>query len=90
MAEASTRNIEQEVLRAIAERGVGTVAQRIGLDDSSVSRIISGQQGIKLEHLEPFLRSLGMRIITTEAEIVAMPADELEALRVLAMKGLSK
>lgn len=86
---ATSSNLESLVLRKLAHVKNSTVAQAIGHDDGHISRIASGERGVKLPEMEQFFQSLGLRLIECDGLTVSLPANELEALRILARKALS-
>ena len=53
------------MLRKLAHVKNSTVAQAIGHDDGHISRIASGERGVKLPEMEQFFQSLGLRLIGT-------------------------
>jgi len=76
------------ILRQLAGVKNTTVATAIGHDDGHVSRIASGERGLRINELEAFMKSLGLRVIQCDGEIVSLPKAEHEALKTLARKGL--
>ena len=85
---ATTSKTESLVLRRLAGVKNVVVAQAIKHDEGHVSRIASGERGLRLGELEAFLKALGLRIIECDGQVVTLPAEEHEALRVLARKAL--
>jgi len=81
--------IESIILRKIASAKNISVAQSIGHDESFVSRLASGERGIKLCELEGLFNALGLKLIECNGDVVSMPKEEAEALRVLARKTLT-
>lgn len=62
--------LESALLRAVASSGQEAVAQAIGKDVSTVSRIFAGESGVRLGDLDAFLRVLGYRAVpATQATI---------------------
>jgi len=55
--------LESALLRAVASSGQESVAQAIGKDISTVSRIFAGDSGVRICDLEEFLRVLGYRAV---------------------------
>lgn len=74
----------QAILRAIATVKNQAVADAIGRDDSTVSRIVSGESGVKLDVLQPFLACLGLKVVPFGH--ICIDAEEWEATRVMARK----
>lgn len=85
---ANTSNLESLILRRVASVKNSTVAQAIGHDDGHVSRICSGERGLKLIELQAFLDSLGLKVIECEGETVTIPAKTYESLRHLVKESL--
>lgn len=81
-------NLHAEILRRAAGVKNSTIAAAIGHDDAYVSRIHSGERGVKIHELEAYFAALGMKVIACDGDVVSMPAEEAQALRVLARKGL--
>ena len=82
------RNLHAEILRRAAAVKNTTIAAAIGHDDGHVSRIHSGERGLKLEELEVYLGALGLKVIACDGDLMSLPAEEVRALRVLARKAL--
>lgn len=85
---ASSSTLHSLVLRKVAGVKNLTVAQAIGHDEGHVSRICSGERGLKLHELEAFLTSLGLKVIECEGALVTMPAEKFQALQYLAREAL--
>jgi hypothetical protein len=83
-----TRNLQSEILRRAAGIKNSAIASAIGHDDGHVSRIHSGERGLRIEELEGYLSALGLKVIACDGDVVSLPAEELKALRVLARKAL--
>lgn len=86
---ATTSSIEGLVLRRLAGVKNATVAAAIKHDEGHVSRIASGERGLRLAELGPFLAALGLRVIECDGQVVSLPAEEHAALKLLARKALS-
>ncbi len=80
---------ESMLLRKVAEVSQNTVAEAIGRDNSTVSRIFSHQTGIHIDELEDFLRAMNLTIIECPGETITISHDEYQALKFLASKGLA-
>ena len=78
---------EAEILRRLARETQAAVANAAGMDPSVVSRVASGNMGIKLCQLSEFLAALGLRVVDDATHEI--DPDELAALRVLAARYLS-
>ena len=63
------------MLRKLAHVKNSTVAQAIGHDDGHISRIASGERGVKLPEMEQFFQSLGLRLIECDGLTVSLPSD---------------
>lgn len=85
---ATPSTVESLVLRRLAGVKNATVAAAIRHDEGHVSRIASGERGLRLCELEPFLAALGLRVIECDGPVASLPADELAAVRLLARKAL--
>lgn len=87
---ASSSTLESRILRSVAGGKLDTVGAAIKKDGSHVSRIISGERGLRLCELEPFFKSIGMRVIDCDGQVVSLPAQEVASLRYLARKGIGE
>lgn len=47
---------------------------------------MKGERGIRLHQLEPFFKSLGLRVIECDGPVATIPAEELAAIKTLAGK----
>lgn len=86
---ATPSNLESLVLRRLAGVKNLSVAQAISHDEAHVSRIASGERGLRLHELEPFFNALGLRLIECDGAVVSLPAEEVASMRYLARKALS-
>lgn len=84
---ASARKLVQVVLQKLAKAKNQTVAEAIGKDESTVSRIVSGEVGIKLNDLQPFLGSLGLKVVG--ADQVCIDRAIYESYKTLATAALT-
>lgn len=82
-------NLNSEILQAIANVKNEVVGSAVGHDATFVSKFTAGDRGLKITELESFFSVLGMKVIKCEGEVVSIPKAEHEALKLLAMKGLS-
>lgn len=87
--QATASNVESLVLRKLAGVKNATVAHAIRHDEGHVSRIASGERGLRLAELGPFMAALGLRVIECDGAVESMPAEEAAALRTLARKALA-
>jgi hypothetical protein len=83
---ASHSTLHGLVLQRIAGVKNLTIAAAIGHDEGHVSRITSGERGLRINELEPFFKSLGLRVIECEGPVATIPAEELAAIKTLAGK----
>lgn len=79
---------ESDLLRRIAMTHQNVIAERTGMSDSQVNRIVSGQSGLTLGKVVPFLHAIGYEVIEREGDRVNVPRDEYDAMRTLARKAL--
>jgi len=85
---ARPSNLHSLLLHRIASVKNLAIAQAINHDEGHVSRITSGDRGLRIGEIEGFLSSLGLRVIECSGPVASIPADELAALKLLARKGL--
>lgn len=83
-----TDPLQTLILRRLAAVKNDAVAQAIGHDESHVSRIGTGERGVRLAELGAFLGALGLKVIEVGGDSVTLPAEKLRALKVLARDGL--
>jgi hypothetical protein len=83
-----TRKLSQVLMQRLAAVKNTTVAQAIRKDESTVSRIVSGETGIKLDDLQAFLDSLGYKVV--DKNRVCVDAEEFRSYRLLATKYLAQ
>lgn len=95
MAESSTQstakgcNLHSKILQRVATVKNIAISQAINHDEGHVSHITSGTRGLRINELEGFFNSIGMKVVECDGLVVSVPADELAALKLLARKGLS-
>lgn len=77
----------QDILQRHARVKNSTIAEAIGVDESTVSRVASGQAGVKLTDLQAYLRALGLKIV--DAGRVCVDRDVYESYKTLATKALT-
>jgi len=80
-ARLQSRTFETEALRRVAAVQYDAIADALGCDKSTVSRMF-GERGIKLAELPLLLDALGWKIVNKDQHCV--PLDEFEAYRTLA------
>lgn len=88
MSKPITNRTHQLLLQQVAEKSQTAVANAIGRDVSTVSRFFLGQGGVHIDELEDLMNSLGLKIIECEGDIVSLPREHFEALRVIAKRGI--
>lgn len=82
------RNLLQLLMRRIAAVKNQTLSVAIGRDESTVSRIVSGETGIRLTELQAFLDALGVKVV--DANQYCVPRDLWEAYRVIAARSFEQ
>lgn len=87
---ATPSRLSSEIMRRAAGVKNTVIGAAIGHDDGHVSRILSGERGLRLDELEPFFLSLGLYVIESDGEMVQVSADKLAALKLLAREALAK
>lgn len=85
---ASARKLLQVILQRVAAVKNEAVAQAIGKDESTVSRIVSGESGIRLEALHPFLAALGLKVV--DAKRICIDVEKYNAMLVLAQRAMAQ
>ena len=75
------RKNEKVILSSLADTGQAVVATAIGVNESTVSRMKSGD----IEQFSRFLAACGLKVVPVDMR--CYPADEIEALRVLARRS---
>lgn len=83
-----TNPVQSLVLRRLASVQYEEVARRLGRDVPHVSRIASGERGIRIDELDALFDALGISAGEVGGDAVTLPAEEVRAMRVLARKGL--
>ena len=84
--DASASNFVCELMRRIRNVKYPSIAEALNCDESRVSRLVSGEVGLKLAELERFLESLGFKAVPKDAVVVA--EEELKALKYFARKWM--
>jgi len=89
---ADARTVETVLLRALADYGQLEVARAAGISDTRLSRFKNAAAdggGLQLPEVAAVIAALGLSIVDSRpSDMVAMPAAEADALRVLARKAL--
>lgn len=85
---AAARTFVQDIMQRLARVKSETVAQAIGKDASTVSRVASGELGVKLADLQPFLRALDLKVV--DVGRVCVDREVYESYKTLATKALTE
>lgn len=85
---ASARKLLQVILQRVATVKNSTVGDAIGKDESTVSRIVSGESGVRLEVLHPFLAALGLKVV--DAGRICIDVEKYNAMLVLAKRAIAQ
>lgn len=84
---AEAREIETTILRALAERGQGAIADAVGVSETRLSRWknhAEGAGGLDLEETSRVIAMLGLRLVpVTAGTTINVNADAWHALHVL-------
>lgn len=80
--------VKDLIMRRLASAKNVDIGRAIGHDESHVSRIMSGERGVRISEMDAFFRSLGLHVVELGGDAVTLPAEEVRAMRVLARKGL--
>lgn len=80
---ASARKNETAILHALAEVSQKAVADRLGVSESTVSRMKSDGQ---IENMAGFLAAMGLKVVPERAE--TFDPAYIDALRTLARRGV--
>lgn len=83
---SGARRLSQTVLQRLASVKNQDVGNAIGKDESTVSRIASGELGIKLADLHGFLGALGLKVV--DANQVCIDRQIYESYKTLATAAL--
>lgn len=87
---ATARDFEVLVLRRVAQETQVRLASSLGYSTTQMSRVMSGTAGMPLADVGAMLEALGLAVVHAGDEgTVTITADEYQALRTLAVKGLS-
>jgi transcriptional regulator with XRE-family HTH domain len=81
-------SVEALIRHRVAQLSQEAVADKAGMKACTVSRILSGNQGVPLERLGDFLRALGLDVWSQEGDDVRISRAKLDALRLLAKDAL--
>lgn len=84
---AEAREIETTILRALAERGQGAIADAVGVSETRLSRWknhAEGAGGLDLEETSRVIAMLGLRLVPASADgAITVPTDAWRALHIL-------
>lgn len=84
---AKARIFVQRILQRVANVKNQVVAEAIGKDESNVSRIVSGEIGIKLSDLHSFLDALSLKVV--DRNQVCIDVDEYNAMLILTQRAMA-
>lgn len=89
---ADARTIETVLLRALANASQTDIARASGISDTRLSRFKNAATdggGLWLQEVANVLAALGLSVIDARpSDLITMPAERAEALRVLARSAL--
>jgi len=85
---APSSSVEALILRRSATVKNDSIGQAIGHDNGHVSRVLSGERGIRINEIGAFLKAIGLKVIECDGPTVTIPAEELASIKYLARKGL--
>lgn len=85
---SSLASVESLILRRASTVKQSNLAAATNRAESHISRILSGDNGIRINELHTFLDALGLSIVESGDTDVRLSQDEYQALRTLARKGL--
>lgn len=77
------------LLKRLAIVGQTKVAEVTGIDHTLISRFVSGERGLRIDQIQPVMAALGLVLVEANGETRTISADEHEALKLLARKGLT-
>lgn len=83
-----SRNIENLILRRLANVGQKVLAEALSCDISRISRFSSGDASIKLSEIGPLFAALGVAVTEVGGDSVVLPRAKLRAMKILAREGL--
>lgn len=87
-ASENSRRLLQAVLQRIAVVKNQAVADALGVDDSTVSRIVAGDSGVKLIALHAFLDICGLKAVPKSH--ICIDTDEWRAKEILLRKLMER
>lgn len=77
-------------LRRFADVTKTSAGEAIGHDASFMTRFMEGTAKINLGELDKILAAVGAELVETKSGTVTMSAEKYDALKLLAIEGLSK
>ena len=83
---AMGRNTELMIHRHLAGHTAKAVSEAIGGDETLISRFKSGERGLRIEQIGPFLEAVGLKLVANDE--VTVDPKYLESLRNLAARGI--
>ncbi len=81
-------SVEALIRKQVAQLSQETVAGRADMKPCTVSRILSGAQGVPLEKIGIFLSAVGLEVMANDGDEVLVQRDRLRALTLLAKSAL--
>lgn len=81
--------IESRLLRAAANSTQEEIAQWIGKDRTTISKILSSEMPIKLKDLDVICEKLGLVIFQKDDEVMTVSRRKYKALELLAMEAMN-
>lgn len=82
-------NVASLILRRAAAVHHEPLAKSIGADVTFISKFLSGDRGLRLDHLGPFLERLGLKLVVIDDGDVSMSKGEVESITRLAIEALN-
>lgn len=66
------------------------LAEAMGMDRSQISRIRSGERGIRIQELDKLYKVLGLATVCDVGDVVTMTAERAHAIEYLAAEALMR
>lgn len=86
--DAEARIATCDLMRRVKGLKQDYIARVLGIDQATISRVMSGEAGLKLEKLDQLLEVAGLKLVPRDA--VVIDPKMLMALRVLAHEELGR
>lgn len=88
---ANTSREVSLILRRFAATSQAEVARLTGVDNTLLSKFLSGERGLRLDQIGPVLAALGLSIAeNVTGDLVTVTREKYEALRLLAAEELMR